>query len=58
MNVEYEVNLSKSSKIDLNKTSRDHKRLLRVHLFGCQGVNLLLPKDFFKFCQKVSFVSI
>ena len=33
------------------KTSQDCKTLPRVHLIGCQGVNLFLPKDCFKFGQ-------
>ena len=31
------------------------KTLPRVHLNGCQGVMLFLPKDYFRFCQKLSF---
>ena len=35
------------------KTSRDCKKLPRVHFIGCQGVKLFLPKNFLKFCHKL-----
>ena len=38
-----------------NKSLRDCKMLPRVHLIGCQSVKFFLPKDCFKFCQKLSF---
>ena len=31
------------------------KKLPRVHLIGCQGVKLFLPKYSFKFCQNLNF---
>ena len=40
------------------KISWDHKRLPWVHLIGCQGVKLFLPKDFLsnkKFLHNLSF---
>ena len=40
----------------VNKTSRDCKTLPIVHLIGCQGVKLFLPKDFLKFGQELSIV--
>ena len=36
------------------KTLQDRKTLPKVHLIGCWGVKLFLPKDFLKFCQKWS----
>ena len=37
-----------------SKTSQDCKTLPRVHFIGCQGAKLFLPKDCYKFCQKLS----
>ena len=36
------------------KTLQDCKTLPRVHFIGCQGVKLFVPKDCFKFFQKLS----
>ena len=36
------------------KTSRDRKTRPRVHLIGCRGLKLFLPKDGFKFCQNLN----
>ena len=36
------------------KTLQDHKALPRVHLIGCRGVNLILPKDCIMFCQSLN----
>ena len=33
---------------------QDRKRLPRVHLIGCRGVMLFLPKYSFKFCQNLN----
>ena len=38
------------------KTLQEYKRLARVHLIGCGGVKLFLPKAFFRYCPKSSFV--
>ena len=40
--------------IFLLKSSKDHKRLPRSHINACWGVKLFLPKDFLKFCKKLS----
>ena len=53
--------IDKATPCSLRKTSQDCKMLPRVHLIGCQGVKLFLPKDSLQFgqklsCQNLSFV--
>ena len=38
----------------LFKTFQDRKSQPREHIIGRRGVQLFLPKDFSKFCQKLS----